>query len=210
MRLHHYHESSASYRIRIALALKGIRVDYNFVDIRAGEHLQPDYAILNPQKLVPCLNIGDGVTLGQSVAILEWLEEAYPEPSLYPNGAINRAQARSLVQQIASDAGPFQKTTLQLYLKDQHGFTQEKISTWLNHWLCRAFDPLEHFIENHSANGQYIFGDTPGAVECFLVPQIYNAKKWNVDLSAFPALLALDSACQQHHAFQAAHPNQWR
>jgi len=206
MHLFHYPESSASFRVRIALALKGIDVQYTFVDIRNGAQHEADYVVRNPQRMVPFL-CDEDISIGQSIAILEYLEEVRPSPPLLPAEAKSRAVARSLMQQIVSDAGPFQKTTLQHYMRHEHGFADAQIANWLDHWMSRALVPIETFLISREIDSRFAMGEEPTFVECCLIPQLHNARKFGVSLNAYPKLLDLESTCLSHPAFCRAHPS---
>jgi len=205
--LYHYPESSASYRIRIALALKGItQVKYIVVDIRRGEHRHGRYRATNPQQLVPCLKPDDKPAMSQSIAILHWLDNYRSKPELFPTDPELRFQCESFVQQIACDVSPFQKTTLQEYLRRDFDLNQEDVDRWLRHWLLRGLLPVEQALSNRS-NTRFAFSDTPCAADCLLVPQIYNVLKWDVKITdQLPNLIRIYENAQQHPVFQSAHP----
>ncbi|MEM9385292.1 MAG: maleylacetoacetate isomerase [Pseudomonadota bacterium] len=208
--LHHFSESSASYRVRIALGLKGLSFDSVLVDIREREQHAERYRALNPQGLVPCLEVGEHCAIGQSSAMLEYLEEVGMGHSLLPRTAAERAEARSLSQLIISDVAPFQKTTLQRYLTDAFDFDEGAIGQWLSFWMGRGLRPIEAMVRNRVSQGGFVFGGQPGWVECCLVPQLYNLRKFAVDLGPFPQLQALEARCVELPAFEAAHPCHWR
>jgi glutathione S-transferase len=179
--LHGAWRSSAAYRVRIGLNLKGLAYETAPVNLVDNQHQGPDFAALNPQKLVPALAV-DGQVLTQSLAILEWLDEAHPEPALLPADPLARAQARAMAQIIACDIHPVN-----------------------NLRILRALTGLG---VDEPGRGDYAFGDTPGLVDCCLVPQVYNAERFKTDLTPFPALRAVAGRALQHPAFAAAHPNQ--
>ncbi|MEM9057917.1 MAG: maleylacetoacetate isomerase [Pseudomonadota bacterium] len=208
--LHHFGESSASYRVRLALELKALPYASVLVNIRGGEHRQPAYGKTNPQRLVPCLTVAGHEALGQSNAIVEYLEETHPTPALLPRDPHERARARSLVQQIASDVSPFQKTTLQLFLKKRYALTDRDIADWLEFWVHRGLKSVEAFAAQALEKRAYLFGDSPGIVECSVIPQLHNLHKWGISTAALPALLELEKRCAALPAFSAAHPREWR
>jgi len=210
MKLYHYHTSSASYRVRLALMLKGINTEFELVDIRSGKHRQPEYLAKNPQGLVPFFVSDDGVRLGQSMAILEYLEEIAPTPSLYPADRADRALARSMAQQVACDVGPFQKTTLQNHLRARHHFDDQDIQEFVSHWMLRGLQPIEDFAKTRLDGDGLLFGRDPTVAECCIIPQLYNARLFSVDTSSLEALTELERRCFKLHVFQAAAPEAWR
>lgn len=209
MKLYHFGESSASYRVRVALELKQVPYVSVIVNIRKKEHRTNDYSLINAQKMVPCLVTEDGVSIGQSVAVLEWLEEKFPETPLYPDNFADRAIARSWVQQVVSDTGPYQKTTVQVYLREAFDFDDVAMNRWLTHWMVRSLAPLEQFCQARPEAHRFSMGQKPGAVECCVIPQLYNARKFGVDLGAFPALRTLEKRCLETPPFKRAHPQEW-
>ena len=210
MRLYHYHESSASYRVRIALALKNIDVEYCSVDIRGGAQHSPAYRAINRQGLVPCLEIEPAFQCGQSIAILEFLEEKYPSPSLLPSDMKGRIWARSIAQQIASDVGPFQKTTLQHHLRDEHRLDDAALAGWLEFWMLRGLSPIEDWAASKMGEQGLLFGPNATIAECCIVPQIHNLRRFGTRLELFPNLVELENRCMELTAFQTAHPDAWK
>jgi maleylpyruvate isomerase len=205
--LHAYWRSSASFRVRIALALKGL--DYARVshDLRTGAQRDPAYLALNPLGLVPALVVeqnGARHVLTQSVAILEWLDEVVPAPALYPADPFARADARALVAMIAADVQPLQNPRVLKRLRDEHGATMLASDDWARHWISLGLDAAEVLLARHS--GRYAMGDAPGAVDCVLVPQCYNAERFGMDLARWPRLQAVVGAARQHPAIIAASP----
>ena len=205
MRLYAYYRSSAAYRVRIALALKGLSAEIRPVDIAAGEQAGEAFRGRNPQGLVPVLETDDGACLAQSVAILEWLEETRPEPALYPASALARARYRGLCQHIACDIHPLNNLRVLRYLGGPLGQGKEAIDAWYAHWITLGFGALE--AEVASWSGNFSLGDDPGMFEVMLVPQLYNARRFAVATDAFPALVALDARCALIDAFRSAHPH---
>lgn len=202
--LHGYWRSSAAYRVRIALNLK--RLDYAQVghDLRRGEQKDPAYRAIAPAGLVPAVE-HDGHTFVQSPAIIEWLEERWPEPPLLPDALEHRAIVRAMVATIAADIHPLNNLRILKYLKSEAGRSQEQIDEWIGHWIREGFEALEVMIGRHGAG--YAFGDAPGMADCFVVPQVFNAERFGVDLSAFPTLLAAANTARANPAFAAAHPD---
>ena len=201
--LHGYWRSSATYRVRIALALKGLAYDYVPHDLRKGAQHDAAYLALNPLGLVPALE-ADGQVLTQSIAIIEWLEEAYPAPPLLPSDPSARAEARALVALVACDIQPLANLRVQQELRREHGLDQAAVDDWSRQWIARGFEALEVLLARHE--GAYALGDTPGAVDCVLVPQAYNAERAGIDLSDWPRLAAKVAGARAHPAFIAAAP----
>ena len=201
--LHTYWRSSASYRVRIALNLKGL--DYAQVthDLRTGAQSASAYAALNPQQMVPALET-DGGVIAQSLAILEWLEERYPEPSLLPGSAQDRAVVRAMAATIACDIHPLNNLRILKSLRQDFAATPEQINAWAQRWIRQGFAALEAMIARH--DGTYAFGDTPTLADCCLVPQVYSAQRFETDLTPYPRLLAAAQAAQGLPAVAAAHP----
>ncbi|HEY4546420.1 MAG TPA: maleylacetoacetate isomerase [Pedomonas sp.] len=203
--LHSYWRSSASYRVRIALNLKGL--DYAQVthDLRTGAHEASAYAALNPQQMVPALET-DGGVIAQSLAILEWLEERYPEPSLLPGSAQDRAVVRAMAATIACDIHPLNNLRILKSLRQDLNATPEQINAWAQRWIRQGFAALEAMIARH--DGTYAFGDTPTLADCCLVPQVYSAERFETDLTPYPRLMAAVRAAQGLPAVAAAHPTE--
>jgi maleylacetoacetate isomerase len=201
--LHSAWRAGAPYRTRIGLALKGVEYETAPVDLIAGQQREPAYRALNPQGLTPALEIGGGEILTQSLAILEWLEETIPEPPLLPKAPLDRARVRAMADIIACDIHPLNNTRVGRALSKM-GQDQASISAWLQRWIVDGFDALEPMIARHGRG--FAFGDTPTMADCFLVPQVYSARRFEVDLTPFPAIVAVDARCAELPAFQAAHP----
>jgi len=202
VKLYSYFRSSSSYRLRIALNLKGLDHDIVPVNLVAGEQRGEAYRAVNPQGLVPALDTGSA-QLVQSTAILEWLEEQYPEPPLYPADALARARVRSLCQHIACEIQPLNNLGVLGYLRETLGQDEDAVKRWYAHWVTRGFESLEAVAP---AEG-YLGGTVPGMAEVFLVPQLYNARRFAVDLAPFPRLVAIDARCADLEAFARAHPD---
>ncbi len=202
--LHGAWRSSAAYRVRIGLNLKGLAYETAPVSLVDNQHQTSAFATLNPQKLVPALEV-DGRVLTQSLAILEWLDEAHPEPALLPADPMARAQARAMAQVIACDIHPVNNLRILRALTGL-GVDEPSREAWIQRWIADGFTALEAMIVEHG--GRYAFGDAPGLVDCCLVPQVYNAERFKTDLTPFPALRAVAARALEHPAFAAAHPNQ--
>jgi maleylpyruvate isomerase len=204
MILHGYWRSGAAYRTRIALALKGLAYRQQGVDLRTGAQRSEAFVALNPQGMVPALEV-DGVVLTQSPAILEWLEDAHPAPALLPTDAIDRARVRAMAALIGCDIHPLNNLRVGKALRETFGADQAAVDAWAARWILPGFEALEALVARHGAG--WCFGDTPTLADCYLIPQIYSARRFNVALEAFPRLLAIDTAAARHPAFIAAHPD---
>ena len=202
--LHTYWRSGAAWRVRIALALKGIAAAQVPHDLRLGEQALPAYRAIQPQGLVPALDTGAGV-LTQSLAILEWLEEVYPDPPLLPADPVRRAQVRAIAQTIACDIHPLHNLRVLQALRQSFGADEAQVERWIARWIGDGLAALEPRVAAHG--GPFAFGDAPTLAECCLVPQIYAARRFSVDLAPFPRLVAIDARCADLPAFQAAHPD---
>ena len=196
--------ATAPYRVRIGLALKDLAYDYVPVDLVAGEQRQPAYRRVNPQGLAPALDIGGGEILTQSLAILEWLEETHPQPPLLPADPLARARVRAMAGLIACDILPLNNTRVGRRL-DKMGVDQAGILSWIQGWIVEGFDALEPMIAAHGAG--FAFGATPTLADCCLTPQVYSARRYQVDLSPYPAIVAAADRAAELPTFAAAHPD---
>lgn len=201
MKLYTYFRSSAAYRVRIALNLKGIQYESLAVNLLKGEQKGEAFSSVNPQKRLPALDIG-GPVLTQSPAILEYLDEAHPEPPLLPVGAVNRAKVRAIAAIVACDIHPLNNLGPLKYLKNKLGHDQAEIDEWYAHWVREGFDAIEAMIEP----GPYCFGSRVSLADVYLVPQVFNARRLNVSLQSYPKIVAVDAACAELPAFQDAAP----
>ncbi len=204
--LYGYPLSSAAYRVRIALALKGVKVSTVNKQLRRGEHRQKDFIKINPQGFVPVLALEDGTVLTQSLAIIEWLEESHPRPALLPADPIARARVRSLCQHIACDIHPLNNLRVLQYLEATLNVAQAARDEWYRHWVATGFAALEDALGRDAARGRFCFGDQPGMADVCLVPQLYNARRYSVDLTPYPRIVAIDAACRDIPAFAEAAP----
>lgn len=202
MQLYSYFRSSAAYRVRIALNLKDVDHGVIPVNLVAGEQRGDSYRRHNPQGLVPTLVTGNH-TLTQSTAILEWLEEEYPEPALYPQDAVQRANVRALCQIVACDIHPLNNLRVLKYLKGELGLDEDAVRLWYAHWVIEGLTALEPRLPEQG----FVNGEAPGMAEIFIVPQIYNAERFAVALGDFPRIRALRDRCEALPAFQKAHPD---
>ncbi|HSV79309.1 MAG TPA: maleylacetoacetate isomerase [Ramlibacter sp.] len=205
MKLYNYFRSSASFRVRIALGLKGLSYDYVPVHLVKGEHRQEQNAAHLPSGLVPTLELDDGRLLGQSLAIIEYLDEIHPEPALLPREPFARAQVRALAQLIACEIHPLNNLRVLKYLVRDLKVGDEAKNSWYRHWIQVGLEAFERELARVPA-GTYCFGDTPTLADCSLVPQIFNARRFDCDLGAFPRTMAAFEQCMQHPAFQQAQP----
>ncbi|GIU67687.1 maleylacetoacetate isomerase [Candidatus Phycosocius spiralis] len=205
--LHAYSHSSASYRVRIALALKGIGVTHHSVCLRANDHQSTVYLDLNPQGRVPALVTEEGV-LTQSLAIVDWLEEFYPRPSLYPQDPWQRSLCRAFAHVIASDIFPLQNLNVRRKLADDFGADEARVTQWCADWIAQGFGALEKETANRGwSPGQgYLYGQEPTLADICLVPQMNNARRFGVDLTMFPLLVRADAQARVHPAFLSTAP----
>ena len=197
--------ATAPYRVRIGLALKGIAYDYIPVDLIKGEQREPAYKAVNPQGLTPALDLGDGDVLTQSLAILEWLEETHPEPALLPRAALDRQRVRTMALIIACDIHPLNNTRIGRAL-NKLGISKEDNLAWIHRWITDGFDTLEPMVARYGRG--FAFGETPTIADCCLIPQVYSANRYELELAPWPAIRAVAERAAAHPAFQAAHPNQ--
>jgi maleylacetoacetate isomerase/maleylpyruvate isomerase len=197
--------ATAPYRVRIGLNLKGLAYDYVGVDLVGGEARRDPYVGLNRQGLVPALETDDGV-LTQSLAILEWLEETHPEPPLLPASPRDRATVRAMAEIVACDIHPLNNLRI---LQKLAGlgvkFGSPEQTAWIHGWIGAGFDALEPMIAEHGAG--FSFGETPGLADCCLIPQLYSANRYGLDLAPYPAIRAVAERAAEHPAFAAAHPD---
>jgi len=207
VKLYGYWRSSAAYRLRIALNLKGIERDDVEISLIDGEHRSPEYLAINPQGLVPALE-EDGRIFGQSLAILEYLEETHPNPPLLPATPAERARVRQLALVIACEVHPLQNSGVRQHLREAHGLDDDGERAWFQHWLERGFTALEALIADHPETGEFCHGDTPTLADVCLVPQLYNARRGRLDLPPFPNLVRIDANCRALDAFARAAPEE--
>ncbi|WP_158937170.1 maleylacetoacetate isomerase [Burkholderia sp. S171] len=209
MKLYSYFRSSAAYRVRIALNLKGLAYEYAPIHLLrdGGQQLKPDYRELNPDGIVPTFIDGDDV-LTQSLAIIEYLEETHPEPPLLPGTPLDRAFIRSVALQIACEIHPVDNLRVLKYLKHTLKVGDEAKDTWYRHWLESGFESLEKRLANDSRVGKLCFGDTPTLADLCLVPQVFNARRFNLDMSRYPTIERIADHAGQIDAFARAAPGQ--
>ncbi|MEW9571415.1 maleylacetoacetate isomerase [Rhodanobacter sp. Si-c] len=205
--LYGYWRSSAAYRVRIALALKGLAWESRPVHLvkDGGEQHAADYAAMNPQQLVPCLRDGERV-LTQSLAIMEYLDETRPGPALLPADAGGRARVRALAQLVACDIHPLGNLRVLQYLERELGIGEAQRGAWSRHWIATGFAAMEAMMAGNPATGRYCHGDTPGLADACLVPQVYNAVRWKLSLDDYPTIRRIHAACGELEAFRNAAP----
>lgn len=206
LELYSYFRSSAAYRVRIALALKGLKFDMAPIHLvrGGGEQHAAAYRRLNPEGLVPTLVDNAGV-LTQSLAIIEYLDEAYAPAILLPTDAIGRARVRSLALHVACDIHPINNLRVLQYLEHELAVDKSRRITWYRHWVRQGFQSIEAQLQSPQTS-QFCHGDTPTLADCCLIPQVYNARRFEVDLSPFPTIMRIDTACASVAAFQTARP----
>jgi maleylacetoacetate isomerase len=204
--LHDYWRSSASYRVRIALALKGIAYDRVAVDLVAGAQRSPEHLALNPQGLVPALQI-DGLMLTQSLAIIDYLDETRPEPSLLPPHPMARARVRALAQAIASEIHPISNLRTLKRVEALGG--AEARAAWNRDTIAAGLEAFEALLDHPAFTGLFCHGNRPTMADCTLIPQLYNATRWDVDYSHLPRITAVANTCAALPAFRAAHPDRF-
>jgi maleylacetoacetate isomerase len=214
MKLYNYFRSSASFRVRIALAIKGLAYDYIPVHLARGDHKLPGYAEVSPDRLVPLLEDGDG-RFSQSMAIIEYLDETRPEPPLLPRDPAGRARVRALAQSIACEIHPLNNLRVLKYLVRELKVSEDAKNTWYRHWVREGLESLERQLATLAAQrakdglppSAYCWGDTPTLADCCLVPQIFNGKRFDVNLDGLPLTMAAFDACMALPAFQQAQPS---
>jgi maleylpyruvate isomerase len=207
MKLYSYFRSSASYRVRIALNLKGLPYDYAPVHLlrSGGEQLTPEYRRIGPDGIVPALVDGD-LVLQQSLAIIEYLDETHPNPPLLPGSPGERAYVRAIALQIACEIHPLNNLRVLKYLKHSLNVTDEAKDAWYRHWIINGFDVLERRLAGDPRTGKFVFGDTPTMADLALVPQVFNAQRFNVDMSPYPTIRRINDEALRHDAFVQASP----
>lgn len=205
MKLYNFFRSGTSYRTRIAMELKGVSAEYIAVDLRVEEHLKEAFKSLNPQGLVPALEVDDKVLI-QSPAIIEWLEEAYPTPALLPEDLKDRAHVRAMAAMVGCDIHPVNNRRILEYLRHNFGADDAVINTWCGTWITAGFDALEALLAADTKRQGFCFGNTPTMADVYLIPQIESARRFKVDLSQWPLIAEVDKNCLQLEAFKKAAP----
>ncbi|MEX0297489.1 MAG: maleylacetoacetate isomerase [Kordiimonas sp.] len=206
-KLYGYYRSSAAYRVRIALALKELEYEHVGINLLPGvsEQLSDTFVALNPQGRVPYFVDGD-MAVAQSPAILEYLEESYPDRPLLPNDIIERARVRQLVNIIACDTHPLMNLAVTQFLKGSYDIEQEGIMKWYRHWMPEGLSAFEAVLTQSAGTGRFCHGDQPGMADLYLIPQLYNARRFNISLDKYPLIQGIDEACAEITAFKEAEP----
>jgi maleylacetoacetate isomerase len=205
MKLYTYFRSSAAFRVRIALNHKGLAYEPALVNLAQSEHHEAPYRGINPQGLLPAL-VDEGRRLIQSLAIMEYLEERYPEPPLLPEDAFDRAYVRAIAGIIACEIHPLNNPRTLKHVRKTYGVDEAGINTWYRHWIAEGFDMIERFLVSERRAGTYCLGDEVTMADCCLVPQVFNAKRYECDLAPYPTALRIFAACMKLPAFDAAQP----
>jgi maleylacetoacetate isomerase len=205
VKLYTYFRSSAAFRVRIALNLKALAYEPVFIHLAKGEHRKPEYAAVDPQGLLPAL-VDDGQTLSQSLAIIEYLEQKHPKPPLLPADALGRARVRSLSLLVACEIHPLNNLRTLQHLKQALGQNEEQINAWYRHWIADGLSKLEADLAR-GGTGKFCHGDFPTMADCCLVPQIFNAKRYQSDLAPYPTVMRIFDACMKLEAFDRAQPS---
>ncbi len=205
MTLYGYFRSSTSYRTRIAMNLKQLDYDYIAVNLAKDEQLEAVFQSINPQGLVPVVQVND-LWLYQSPAILEWLEEVYPEYPLLPKDAAGRMQVRALSAMIGCDIHPLNNRRILQYLRNELSVAEDQVMAWCHRWMSEGFDALEKRLAQDKTRGKFCYGNSPTFADCYLIPQVSSAERFKVDLSAYPNIVAIDAHCRTLKAFADADP----
>lgn len=205
MKLYGYFRSSAAYRVRIALNLKGLNAEHAFVHLAKGEQFTPEFRTVNPQKVIPVLEDGDH-RLIQSLAILEYLDETHPQPPLLPRDAAGRARVRALAQIVACEMHPLNNLRVLNYLTGPMGIGEEAKLVWYKYWIAEGMGALEALLADSSDTGVFCHGDRPGLADVCLVPQVFNARRFDCPTEAYPTILRIDEVCRALPAFAEAVP----
>lgn len=206
MRLHGYWRSSAAYRVRIAVRLKGLMLEESFHALPKAEHRQEAFLALNPQGLVPALQTAQGV-ITQSTAIIEYLDEMFPEPRLLPADPYARAVVRGMAGIVCADIHPLNNLRVLNFLRAELAAEERQVEQWVDHWISEGFQSLEALARKYSLAKRFCFGDSPTLADVCLVPQMFNARRFKCDLEAYPTLVAVDAHCRSLDAFRLAAPD---
>lgn len=209
MKLYGFFRSSAAFRVRIALNLKGIAYETRPIHLRRDEQRAPSFLALNPQGLVPALE-DDGEVLTQSLAIIEYLDETHPEPAFLPGHPADRARVRAMAQLVACDVHPLNNLRVLRYLADPLGHDEETIGRWYNHWIALGFEAFEKILAEDGLTGEFCHGDTPGLADICLVPQVFNARRYKLDMEPYPTIRRIFDSCMALEAFAQAAPERQR
>jgi len=206
LKLYDYFRSSASYRVRIALNLKGVDYELHSIDLRQGHQREQEYRTVNPQGLVPAIEI-DGQVLSQSLAIMDYLDQVYPEPELLPKDALKRAQVLELAYIIACDVHPINNLRILNYLTNQLQIVEDRKLQWYHHWVKEGFTAYEARLQAISRAEDVSYGDSITLADICLIPQVYNALRFDINMSEFPSIVTVYESCMRHPAFDKASPD---
>jgi len=206
MKLYTFFRSSASFRVRIAMNYKGLKYEPAIVSLPKGEHLETKYRSVNSQGLVPALDDA-GRILTQSLAIIEYLDEVHPEPKLLPSDPLDRAYVRALSQIVACEIHPLNNLRTLKYIRKTYGLDDDGVNAWYRHWIAEGFEMMESFLKRERKHGKFCFRDQVTMADCCLVPQVFNAQRYNCDLNPYPAVMRLHEECMKLEAFIAAQPS---
>lgn len=207
MKLYSFFRSGTSHRLRIALNLKGIATDYMAVDMRTEEHLKETFKAIHPQGFLPVLDTGEQLLI-QSPAIIEWLEETYPLPALLPADSNGRVHVRALAAMVGCDIHPINNRRILQYLRKEFAANEDAINKWCASWITDGFDAYEKLLAADKNRGEFSYGSTPTLADVYLVPQVESARRFKVDLTQWPLIMAVEAACMQLDAFMKAAPMQ--
>ncbi len=204
MTLHGYWRSSSSYRVRIALELKGLEYTYRAVNLKSGEHREPEYLAQNPQALVPMLELEDGSRLTQSLAIMDYLDQVFPKRPLLPSDPIERAHVIAAANLVACETAPIQNLRVLKFVRGEYDQDDAGVKQWAQHWIADGLSKIEDMLGTREWS--FINAHRPGLFECCLIPQIYNAERWGVDMDAFPRASLIHARCTDMIEFDRARP----
>jgi len=206
MKLYTFFRSSASFRVRIAMNHKRLKYEAAIVSLPKGEHLEANYKSVNSQGLVPALEDA-GRILTQSLAIIEYLDEVHPGPKLLPSDPLDRAYVRALSQIVACEIHPLNNLRTLKYIRKTYGLDDDGVNAWYRHWIAEGFEMMESFLKRERKHGKFCFRDQVTMADCCLVPQVFNAQRYNCDLKPYPAVMRLHEECMKLEAFVAAQPS---
>jgi maleylacetoacetate isomerase len=207
VKLYTYFRSSAAFRVRIALNLKGLAYEPRFIHLARGEHRKPEFTQVNAQALLPTLELDDGTRLNQSLAIIEYLEEKHPRPALLPADPLGKARVRSLSYLVAAEIHPLNNLRVLQHLKRALGQNEDQVNTWYRHWIADGLAKLEAELAR-GGTGRFSHGNEPTMADCCLVPQIFNAKRYDCELASYPTTMRVFEQCMKLEAFDRAQPSQ--
>jgi len=206
VKLYTFFRGSSPFRVRIALNLKGLAYESAFVHLAKGEQRKPPYAAVNPQSLVPALVLDDGHVLTQSLAIIEYLDETFPQPRLIPSDALGRARVRALSLIVACEIHPLNNARTLAHLRKEMNQSEEQVNAWYRHWVADGLAKVEASLTHFPGSGRFCHGDAPTMADCCLVPQVFNAKRFDCDTKPYPTLMRIFDECMKLEAFDRAQP----